>query len=75
MVNISLPPQGRASGIGHVLAEMIAKMVAPNQMSGQISVGKTNDVLVPVEQQSNGSRQTFISLPTGKCAINQPLPK
>lgn len=75
VVNVAFPRLGRAERVGEILIEVIAKVIAPNQMTAEIAVSEGNDVDLLVREQSQRNDQPLIPLAAGHGAANETLPE
>ena len=73
VVNVPLARFCRAVGVGEVLIEMIAEVVAPNQMAAEIAVSETDDVIRLVGEEGERDDETFVALAAGDGALEQAL--
>lgn len=73
VMDIPFPCLGRATAVGDVLAEMITKMSAPNEVSAKTTVRKGDHVDCFVGEESQWNNQCLIALTSGYGASDQAL--
>ena len=72
-MDIAFARPGRTAGVREILIEMAAKMAAPDQMSGEVTVGEGNHVERLVGEQSQRDDQALVALAPGDGSFDEAL--
>ncbi|CAM2899041.1 hypothetical protein RAHE111665_06010 [Rariglobus hedericola] len=75
VVDVALPGFRRAVGVGKILVQVLAEMIAPDQVSAEIAVGERDRVDGFVGEQDQGDDHGLVALTAGDGALDQALAK
>ena len=73
VVDVALAAVGGAGGVGEVLVQVVAEVVAPDQVAAKPAVGKRDHINGLVGEQRERDDQAFAALTAGHRALDQPL--
>ena len=72
-MDVALAGLGGAGGVGEILVEVMAEVVAPDEMAAEVTVGKGDDVDGLVGKEGERNDEALVALAASDGALDQAL--